>query len=42
MVAACERFLADGTHPPFAWAPQPSWVTPADLPRLRAAVEGLL
>jgi predicted dehydrogenase len=41
ILAACERFLADGTHPDFAWAPRPAWVTPADLPRLRAAVDGL-
>jgi len=41
---ASARFLADGTHPcdqGFAWAPRPAWVTPADLPRLRAAVDGL-
>ena len=41
MLATCERFLADGSFPSFAWAPQPSWVTPADLPRLRAAVDAL-
>lgn len=42
MLTACERFLADGVHPDFAWAPKAEWVTPADLPRLRAAVDGLL
>jgi predicted dehydrogenase len=38
------RFLADGVHPHaqgIAWAPTPAWVTPADLPRLRAVVDGL-
>jgi len=42
--AACVRFLAEGTHPcdqGFAWAPRPQWVTPADLSRLRAAVDAL-
>jgi len=41
---AGSRFLADGTHPHaqgIAWAPVPAWVTPADLPRLRAAVDAL-
>lgn len=44
IVAACARFITDGTHPcdqGFAWAPRPQWVAPADLPRLRAAVEAL-
>lgn len=38
------RFLAEGVHPQaqgVAWAPTPVWATPADLPRLRAVVDGL-
>lgn len=44
MLAMCERFLAEGTHPSdqgLVAAPWPEWVTPADLPRLRAAVDRL-
>lgn len=41
ILAVCERFLTDGTHPDFAWAARPAWVTPADLPRLRVVVDGL-
>ena len=45
ILAACDRFLADGVHPcdqGFAWAPRPAWVTAADLPRLRQAVDAML
>ena len=45
MLEASVRFLVDGTHPcdqGFAWALRPIWVTPADLPRLRAAVDALV
>ncbi len=44
ILAVCDRFLADGVHPcdqGFAWAPRPAWVTAADLPRLRQAVDAL-
>lgn len=44
ILALADRFLAEGLHPAdqgLAWAPAPAWVTPADLPRLRAAVDGL-
>lgn len=36
-----ERFLTEGILPALPWAPSPRWVTAADLPRLRAAVEQL-
>jgi predicted dehydrogenase len=44
MLEVCARFLGDGRMPHdqgVAWATSPTWVTPADLPRLRAAVDGL-
>lgn len=45
ILAMCDRFLADGAHPcdqGLMAAPWPEWVTPADLPRLRAAVDRLV
>lgn len=44
ILEASARFLADGTHPReqgLSWAPSPAWAAPADLPRLRAAVDVL-